>query len=392
MNIISYVSSETDIEECAASPGIQEVLIEPAGLAREGQLSKTQAERLAKLALQKGIRPVLVWDILMSCRAMQIAVAQLREINRDLFSAIRVQDPGAAQWVLENYLDTPIQYIAETGNHNYEALSAWREYFGDRLERLVLSIELPEEILIDYIQRLSVPCEILGAGRILLFYSPRLLLSPNFLGSDAAAHENGGSRWIEVLSASEDSHMRAFPTLETDHGTFMFLDKDQYILHKLENLKKAKIHTIRIDLRHLSTDFNAAAGLQRLCLCLSQGVVVPPTEWPRKTLAPFFKSNNTTKQFSKLKNKMRAFRDNSCVAEVVSAEKGKAVGFYTLREFESTAKFTVLFTTGETADLDHLEFYSMSGERLDTIGANRLVTTPWLKRVSTGCLLRRPDA
>ena len=93
------------------------------------------------------------------------------------FSAIRVQDIGAAEWVRNELPEIPIHFIAETGNHNLTGLLRWHKYFGQQLQRFVLSSELPISTLIIYCRSLTVPCEILAVGKILLFYTPRKLLS-----------------------------------------------------------------------------------------------------------------------------------------------------------------------------------------------------------------------
>ena len=88
------------------------------------------------------------------------------------FPTVRVCDPGAAWWLKTHHPNITLQLTVETGNYNLEALRGWCEIFSDSLERLILSIELPEKKLIEYCQKLPVACEILGVGQILLFYSP----------------------------------------------------------------------------------------------------------------------------------------------------------------------------------------------------------------------------
>jgi GH24 family phage-related lysozyme (muramidase) len=51
---------------------------------------------------------------------------------------------------------------------------------GTQLQRIVLSIQLPAETIAAYVRALPVECEILGLGKILLFYSERNLLKNHF--------------------------------------------------------------------------------------------------------------------------------------------------------------------------------------------------------------------
>src|SRR5690606_28287579 len=141
----------------------------------------------------------------------------------DTFDALRVQDPGALEWSLKN-TNKPLQFIAETGNHNFEALKGWVEYCGDRLERIALSIELSRPVLEEFVKKLKVPCELLVFGRILLFYSPRSLLSPLSPEKIAVNEE------LAALGESEESPHKGFPIVENRHGTFMFHIKEFCLL------------------------------------------------------------------------------------------------------------------------------------------------------------------
>ena len=105
---------------------------------------------------------------------------------------------------------------------------------GDQCERLVLSNELSKEKLLEYAHLLNTPIEVLVFGRILLFYSPRLLLSP----LEKTELENNHS--IEAFGTSEESPHSGFPLIENSHGTFMFNVKDLYLLDHLEELKEMK--------------------------------------------------------------------------------------------------------------------------------------------------------
>ncbi|HEY9299093.1 MAG TPA: U32 family peptidase, partial [Phormidium sp.] len=173
----TFISSIPDLERCINAPNLQEVLLEPTLLARQGKLTENQVQTLAGEALQRGLRPVLVWDILMPERVMNDVCEALKSWDFSQFAAIRVADPGVAYWLKIHFPKMPLQLIVETGNHNIESLLGWCEIFDETLERLILSIELPEEKLIEYCQKLPVACELLGIGQILLFYSPRSLLA-----------------------------------------------------------------------------------------------------------------------------------------------------------------------------------------------------------------------
>ena len=385
MQFNTFISSVSDLERCVHAPNLQEVLLEPLLLARRGRLSLQEVEFLASEAVKYSLHPVLVWDILMPEQIMKEICEKISRYNLDKFSAIRVCDPGAAWWVKTHFPQLKIQLIVETGNHNLEALQGWCEVLSGSLERLVLSIELPEQQLIEYCQKLPAACEILGAGQILLFYSPRSLLSKHL--------SVGGSeeiRYLETTVASEESQNRPFPTLETVHGTLMFLDKDQFILDRLASLEKAGLQMVRLDLRHLSQDGNIAINIDQICRQILDNPAALRTQWPRPTRAPFFKANRTTSIFHRMKSKAKlaAYRNEIGLAEIVAVESKTSVIFYALQPFELSQINNLILPTGEERELPtDLEFRNLNGEAITRCDREQILITHWFKKAMPGSLL-----
>jgi putative protease len=378
MQFNTFVSSISDLERCVNAPNLLEVLLEPTLLARQGKLTENQVQTLATEALNRGLRPVLVWDILMPERVMNDVCERLKSWDFSQFAAIRVADPGVAYWLKIHFPQMPLQLIAETGNHNIESLLGWCEIFNETLERLILSIELPEEKLIEYCQKLPVACELLGVGQILLFYSPRSLL----------AEPLGEESYLEATAAFEDAPNRHFPTLETIHGTFMFLDKDQFILDKLEGLRKARLHTVRLDLRHLGKNGDVAVEIDRICQQTLADPVSLRLNWFRETRAPFFKANRTTALFPRMKSKVADYRNQSCLAEVLSGESGKYVVFQTLRSFDVSQIQGMIMPTGEEIRIPSgIVFRNINGESLESFTSDQIIITNWIKKAVPGSLL-----
>jgi len=397
MQFNTFISSIKDLERCVNAPHLHEVLLEPIVLARQGQLSKAKVHDLAKKAWKKQLRPVLIWDVLMPERVMRTICDQLKDWQLSLFGAIRVCDPGAAYWLKTHFPQIPIQLIVETVNHNLEALQGWCEIFSDSLERLVLSIELPEEKLIEYCQTLPVPCELLGVGPILLFYSPRsLLINPLLERQNIEATEDIDSLYrfnpdsplyLEATAAFADNPNRHFPTLETAHGTFMFLDKDQFILDQLDGLREAGLHTVRLDLRHLSQEDNVAIDIDQICRLVLENPAKIRETWFRETRAPFFKANRTTALFPRMKSKLSEYRNDACLAEVMAGESGKYVVFYTWRSFEISQIQGMVLPTGEEIVPQDVIFRTVNGESVDRFEPEQILVTNWIKKAVPGSLL-----
>ena len=385
MQFNTFVSSVPDLERCANAPNLQEVLLEPMLLARQGKLSEKQVQSLALEAVQRGLRPVLVWDVLMTEQVMMNVCDRLKQWDLSHFSAIRVCDPGVGYWLKTYFPQIPLQLIVETGNHNLESLKGWCDIFSGSLERLILSIELPEEKLIEYCQILPVSCELLGVGPILLFYSPRSLLVEHLAEED---FNSDSPLYLEATAAFEDSPNRHFPTLETAHGTLMFLDKDQFILDRLNGLQAAGLHTVRFDLRHLGQEGDVAVDIDKICYQSLQDPVSLRKNWHRETRAPFFNANRTTALFSRIKPKLSELRDDTCLAEVLAGESGKYVVFYTLRPFDVSLIKSMMLPTGEKIEVSpEVAFRTLDNEPIETFDSEQMIVTDWIKKASPGSLL-----
>jgi U32 family peptidase len=399
MQFNTFISSISDLERCVNAPNLHEVLLEPALLARQGKLSTEQVHRLGAEARERGLRPVLVWDVLMTEGMMETVCDRIQQ-QWDLtrFDAIRVCDPGVAYWLLTYFPSMPLQLIVETGNHNLESLRGWCEILSPSLKRLVLSIELPEEKLIEYCQTLPVGCELLGVGQILLFYSPRSLLAqPLLQKQNIEEGEETNSLYelnpdsllyLEATAAFADTPNRHFPTLETAHGTFMFLDKDQFILDKLDALCSAGLHTVRLDLRHLGKGGDVAVDIDRICRQVLENPTSLRVNWLRETRAPFFKANRTTALFPRMKSKVADYRNDACLAEVLAGEGGKYVVFYTLRPFESSQIKSMVMPTGEEIKIpQEILFRNLNGEAINTFEPEQILITDWIKKAVPGSLV-----
>lgn len=394
MKFSTYVSSLEDLQRCVRAPGVDEVLIEPALLARQGRLSTQEAETLAQQARTLGLRPILVWDILMPQDVMRSVCARLEAWELTHFEAVRVCDPGAAAWLMQTHPTMPLQLSVEAGSHNEEALQGWCEIFAPTLERLSLSIELPEDKLSSLASRLPVPCEILGLGPILLFYSPRSLLRSHLLAENPEVtkemEQNSpeNSLLVAITSASQ-FNQKPFVTVESAHGTMMFLDKDQYVLDRLENLGGAGLERFRLDLRHLDHAGGGAPQLEEICTLAHEDPAALRRRWPRKTRAPFFRANKTTAQFSRMKSPLHAQRDRSCLAQLLAGENGNFVVFYTLRAASICSATHLVLPSGEELELpESLHFRDLDGNTLTSFEAEQIVVSDWIKKACAGALLR----
>ena len=170
---LTQIDSEEQLEKLPPD-SVSEVILAHKRLSRLGKLETEPLLELAEQAHERGLRVYLQWDLLATENDFRRMLQEvLEQIPLNSFDAIRVQDIGALEWLSQHPTKPKIHWIAETGHHNLLSLKRLVEYVGSTLERIVLSTELPLPILSEYCRELSVSCELLAVGRILLFYSPR---------------------------------------------------------------------------------------------------------------------------------------------------------------------------------------------------------------------------
>ena len=85
--------------EVIHNTSIREVILEHKTLSRMGRLNTKSLLSLTDIALNSGFSPVLQWDILCTESNFETCIKLLKNLPLSKFTAIRVQDIGAAEWV-----------------------------------------------------------------------------------------------------------------------------------------------------------------------------------------------------------------------------------------------------------------------------------------------------
>ena len=294
--MIQTITQIDSVEQLEKLPfdSVSEVILAHKRLSRLGKLETEPLLELAEQAHERGLRVYLQWDLLATENDFRRMLQEvLEQIPLSSFDAIRVQDIGALEWLRQHPTEHKIHWIAETGHHNLLSLKRLVEYVGSTLERIVLSTELPLPILSEYCRELSVSCELLAVGRILLFYSPRKLLSP-VIGSP--------DEMTLATVTSTDQHQHEFPVLEHQHGTLMFHHRDLFLLDRIEDLRTSGLRCLRFDMQHIETQI----WLPQLKQVVREGQDSDGKQirssWPMQTTQGFFRANRTERPIEKLKN------------------------------------------------------------------------------------------
>lgn len=279
----------------------------------------------AKELKEAGFTVFLQWDVLMTEEVFGGLFHSLRKTNvfsRDCFDGFRIQDPGLLYALKEVAYEGDIHFICEQGNHNLIGLKSWIKVWPQAIKRLVVSPQLPAVTLKKYSEEIyrdfGVELEVLGFGPILLFYTPRKLVSPLY-------GEESEQETYKVAGTSEESPHKGFPIIENQQGTFMLNTKDQFLF---EELFKTSSELLNLSQLHWRVDPICGLGAIELgelvTLLLSSNISLfdkIKDDYQRPTTKGFFRVNKTDVLFKKLKNHRLQGRDESFVGEVVDVKK-----------------------------------------------------------------------
>ncbi len=293
-------------------------VVGPKSLSRVSELSWQDCIEIAKgLKNVKGLGKVfLQWDVLMTESHFKGLSTLLKGHWDDFllyFQGIRVQDAGSLVWLKEQQYTGEVHYICENGNHNLRGLLSWYEYWPEKISRLVLSAEFPAETLNELKEKIPCEIEVLGAGNILLFYTPRHLVAPLYQDSGEDLEE------FRVSGTSEESPHKGFPIIDNGHGTFMFNTKELYIFTEEERLQELTNLYFRIDYPIDALSFN-----QWSMLLLKEHQSFQESRALGQTKG-FFRTNKTDVLFKKLKNHRLQDRGDHYLGDVVDVKKNQHI-------------------------------------------------------------------
>ena len=340
---------------------LDEVILGHQSFSRFGKLKTEEFFEFSKRARELGLKVIFEWDILMTENTFSKLSEEIIPLMES-FDSLRVQDPGALEWGFKQ-TSKPLQFIAENGNHNLLGLQSWVNHVEGRLERIVLSIELPRDKIQEYTNSLSVPCELLGLGRILLFYTPRQLLSP--LSEDKLVF----NQEISAVGESEESPHKGFPIVENRHGTFMFHIKDFCLLDHARDLEAIGLSHLRVDLRW--SGFSLLKSVQSLVKKPNdEGFNEFKKVYPQDLMRGFYLVNKTDILFPKLKNHRLQKREGDYLGEVIEAEKSSHLAIFVKNAngIKKSDKLKILHPKGEVFETLIYSLKNLSLEEVDYVG------------------------
>ena len=205
-----------------------------------------------------------------------------------------------------------IQLILENV-HNLPSLMGWCRLGGKQLERIILSPQLDKKTLTHFVDNLSVPVEIMGLGRLLLYHSPRKLLSCDFSSNDS---------FIQVKADNMEGHHKGFSVLQNPQGSFMFHPKDYNLLEYLDEIRQIGVDWLRLDATHTKPGFFPAMG-KLMASFNREDASELKKKYTTSSIRGFYGANRSDSLFIKLK-KFRS--SSSSLGEIIAVKKNSYLG------------------------------------------------------------------
>lgn len=340
---------------------------------RYGQHCFQETFALAQFAQSLGFDCFLVWDLILTQSQFNQSVQLLENFDLSPFKGFQVQDPGVVRYIKHHLADKKIILLCEMNHKNLDSLKTWKAYLGEQLLKVMVSPELSLKSL-RALNDGTIPLEVSILGQILLFYTPRKLLSALSVDEKKQIKQS-----LKAIGESEESPHKGFPLLENNHGTFMFHLKDLFLLDELENLKDFSLY---INLSHLNNPHLLSKVVEFVLTQKGQALDELKNHYPHKVTKGFFNVNKTDVLFPKLKNiRLNRYKENY-LGEVVDVIKGKylvvKVGAMTLQKHQ---KISFISPEGINKELYLDRIYNLDFDEVCSI-SNELCLIPYVAKMT----------
>ncbi|MGB0452547.1 MAG: U32 family peptidase [Bacteriovoracaceae bacterium] len=272
----------------------------------------------------------------------------------------------------------------ELNSHNIPSIVTWEKLLGPPLKKFVVSSEIPHENLKKLLSVTQKKIELLGLGRILIFYSDReLLTSLGFQKKDGS---------VSVTADGQETAHQNFQVVENDVGTLMYAPQDHCILEFLDELEELGVDSLKLDTRHLKSD----SGYQSLMETICSFVKSPKKEdflnfkasYPKKLTRGFFKVNKSDVLFKKLKNRKELDRKSfNHIGNILEVKRGEYMVFQSSskeRPLKRDDKLFFLSPDGRQKELTLSRLKSIEQKEVESTQFERLYLLPHLNSLSVG--------
>ena len=215
----------------------------------------------------------------------------------------------------------------------------------------------------------------------MLFYTPRKLLSSQDFSINSPD-------FLEKILIPGDQPQQQFPTVENQHGTFMFHHRDLFLLDYLPELQKTSLDVLRLDLQHLDLSANWLIKLSELLDSFDKRKCTAlKSAWPTKITHGFFRANRTDLAIKRIKNPHLKDHGETLVGYVVEAVKGGQLIILARKTFPFTKALLGITPEGRECDIATENIQTTDGQPVKEIISGNLYQVPHVKYVTAKTLV-----
>lgn len=374
---------------------VSSIVISPKGLSRFGKISIEEAMALIEAAtrFKKGV--IVEWDTY--CHqseqdALFYSFKQFYQQSRKYNNPrlyFKVCDLGIALFCAQKFEDINLHLNLETSFHNLPSILALakHEIIGPKVKRISLSLELSWATLkkiAEALHALNIEIDLLIFGRILLFSTPRELLTPHFEEMLKIKEE------LLIEGNSEESPHKGFPIYQNKKGTFMFNTKDLCLFDVATKCEELGLDFALLDFRFESDDLRTTLINQSIELLNNfndEAFSKLKEKYPRPTTRGFFLTNKSDVLLPKLKNSRLQGRHENMIGQIVDVDRDGGRMAVLLRDpkniLEMPINIKVVSPVGKEKSITLNYFEDADKNRITTNSGQHVFFIPWISSMTT---------
>ncbi len=374
---------------------VSHVIISPLGLSRFGKTSAEESYVIIQAARDLKLSVIIEFD--MYCHESlreglfysfkKFYLEALKYSPKELL--VKVCDLGVALFCAQELPKINLHLNLETSFHNPHSIMSLANHpiIGPALKRVSLSPELPfmeVKSIARSLHLFNIKTDLLLFGRLLLFSTPRELLTPHFEEILKIKED------LMIEGGSEESPHKGFPILQNKQGTFMFNSKDLCLLDIPEKLREVGLDSWVIDLRFEEAEKRVRLTNQALSLTDIFGqekFLELKNTYERPVNRGFFLTNKSDILLPKLKNNRLQNRHQLMIGQIVDVCKEQGRMAILLRDPEqkikAPAKLKLSSPTGKEKDMVVHYFEDAEKKQLTESSGHNLLFIPWMSGMTT---------
>lgn len=357
------------------------ILEDPAVSVRSFSDATGSPERLAQLvgtarSLSPDILLSLNIDMLPHMTDLDLVRRYVRAARDNIIPRIRVQDPGLALLIREEYPAAICHLATETGNANIPGMQVHADYF----QRQCFALDTAFPDMKVAMASLACEFEIMVQGPILIQYSQR-----RFLKGLSETIPNAGA----VFAARDSEYPgRLYRFYDNPHGHLMYLYFDRCLLSCLDELKTLPAHSWLIDGRGESLDYLDSALRSYRSAYEGQSTDITAASDSLKNYSQrpqrpgFFRANLTDQERGIPKKDSTAH-----LAIVIDVIKEQSFTVLVTQDFSTQGPLLAITPEGKKIPLKNREIQNISGQITTEGQIGQLLRFFWQKGICSNSVI-----